>query len=445
MELAEVSVKKALKAGATEAEAYLKRTKEIRVEFAQEIENLKTIESLGIGLRVALDKKVAIYSTSILDESEISEAVAKAVKMAKVAPEDPDWRHMNKKFGKSNAQGYYDDKLKTLEYPRIVETLSSAIDLIRDYDKRVTPTRGALTLLESTISISNSYNESCERKETTIGVWMSAKAEEGNLKSTGDESQEARFWKEINFKELAVKAAEKAVKTLKAKPISSQKTSAVVRNQIFANILGVLLSGPVSADWVQKGRSPLSNKLGTKTASENVNVLDDGLMRGGLRTRPFDDEGHSTQMTPIIENGILKNYLYDTYTALKGNVESTGNAQRFDYWMSPQPLPNNLILKPGKASFEEIVRETKNGIFVEETIGEWLSNPVSGNLNATVTHGYFIKNGELMEPIKGVVISGNFYELLKSGIEIVGSDLRNSMQNYSPTVKLTQLTIAGKD
>jgi len=167
-------------------------------------------------------------------------------------------------------------------------------------------------------------------------------------------------------------------------------------------------------------------------------------MRGGVRTRPFDDEGHSTRITPIIEKGTLKNYLYDTYTALKENVRSTGNAQRYYYWMSPLPSPSNLILKPGKASLEEMIQETKNGIFVENTIGEWLSNPVSGNLNATVTHGYIIKNGELTEPIKGIVISGSFYELLKSGIETVGNDPRNSMQCYSPTVKLTQLTIAGK-
>jgi PmbA protein len=93
---------------------------------------------------------------------------------------------------------------------------------------------------------------------------------------------------------------------------------------------------------------------------------------------------------------------------------------------------------------EEIIRETKHGIFIEETIGEWLSNPVSGNLNATVTHGYCVENGELSEPIKGVVISGNFYELLKKGIESVGDDLRNSSENYSPTVKLAELTFAGE-
>jgi PmbA protein len=440
----ELAVKKALSRGATEAEAYVQRARTIRVEFSEEIENFKTVESVGMNLRVALGKKTAMYSTSILEESEIRDAAAKAVKIAKVAPEDPHWKHLNRKFGKASAEGYYDSTLENLDYGKIVETLISAVNSMESYDKRVKPTRGFLAMLISNVSMTNSYDESCERKETHIGVWMRTKAEEAGMKSTGTEHQQARFWKEINFEDLAVKAAEKAVKFLRAKPISGGKMPVIIRNQIFANILGVVLSGPINADWVQKGRSPLSNKLGTQMASENINVVDDGIMRGGWRTKPFDDEGHPTQRTSVIEKGTLKNYLYDTYTALNDDVESTGNAQRPYYWIPPQPSPNNLILKPGEVSPEETIRGTKKGIYIEDTIGEWLSNPISGNLNATVTHGYLVRNGELTQPIKGVVISGDFYELLKNGIDLIGNDLRNSMQNYSPTVKLAELTIAGK-
>jgi PmbA protein len=444
MELAESAIQKALKMKATEAEAYMQRTKTVRVEFDEKIKNLKTVESIGIGLRVALGKKIAMYSTSVSDENKIDEAVTKAIKIAKVAPPDPSWRHLNRKFGKASAEGYYDSKLENLDYQEIIGALNSSVKLIKDYDKRVKPTRGILTISRSNVSIANSYNESAERDETNIDVWMRTKAEESGMESTGNEHQEARFWKEISFEDLAVKAAEKAIKFLRAKPISSVKISAIIRNQIFASMLGVILGSSITADWVQKGRSPLSNKLGSQIASENISIYDDGVMHGGWRTKPFDDEGCPTQKTSLIEKGFLKNYLYDTYTALKDNVESTGNAQRPIYWIRPQPLPNNLVLKTGDMRCEEIIRETKHGIYIEETIGEWLSNPVSGNLNATVTHGYRVENGELSEPIKGVIISGNFYELLKKGIESVGDDLRNSSENYSPTVKLAELTFAGE-
>jgi len=444
MELAELAVKKALKLKATEAEAYVQRTKSVMVEFDQKIASFKTVESVGIGLRVALGKKIAMYSTSILNAKEVDEAVAKAVKIATAAPEDPDWKHLNKKFGKAPAEGYYDSKLESLDYQEIVGRLTSSVKLIGEYDKRVKPTRGVLYIAISNVAIANCYEESVERKETNVTVWMRTKIAVAGLESTGNEHQEARFWKEMAFEDLAVKAAEKAVKFLKAKPIPSGKTSLIMRNQIFANILGGLLGPPINADWVQKGRSPLANKLSTQIASESVTVVDDGLMKGGWGTKPFDDDGCPAQRTPVVEKGVLKNYLYDTYTALKANTKSTGNALRQAYWLKPSPAPTNLVLKPGDMKAEEMIRETKRGIYVDTTIGEWLSNPVSGNLNATISHGYLVKDGELKEPIKGVVISGNFYELLRKGMECVGKDLRNSAENYSPTVKLAEVTVAGE-
>jgi PmbA protein len=106
-------------------------------------------------------------------------------------------------------------------------------------------------------------------------------------------------------------------------------------------------------------------------------------------------------------------------------------------------------LQSGKTKLEEIIQETKEGLYVDQTIGEWLSNPVSGNLNATVTHGFLIENGKETQPVSGVIIAGNFHELLMSGVEMIGNDVRNSigttgMGVYSPTVKFAQLTIAGK-
>ncbi len=444
MEIAELAVKKALNFGATEAEAYVQKTKTLWIEFADKIESFKIIESIGLGLRVAINRKVAIHSTSILDKEEVEKAAEKAVKIAKVAPEDPDWKNLNDKFGESSARGYFDDKLEKLDYGEIVDRLTSAIGRINEYDKRVKPTRGILTAAVSSTVIMNNHGEENERKETFLAAWMRAKAEEGNEKSTGSEDCQIRFYEDMKIEEMAEKAAEKAIRFLKAKPIESGEIPVIIRNKVFASILGVVLSGPLNADWVQKGRSPLSNKIEAEIASQNINLIDNGTMYGGWRTRLFDDEGYPTQKTILIEKGILKNYLYDTYTALKENGESTGNAYRQRYWMPPQPLPSNLVLKEGTTSPEEMIQETKKGIFIEETIGEWLSNPVSGNLNATITHGYFIENGELTKPIKGVVISGNFYEILKSGIELLGNDLQNNMQNYSPSVKLSQITIAGK-
>lgn len=444
MELAELAISKALKLKATEAEAFVQRTNSVKVEFADQIESFKTTESVGMGLRVALGKKTAMYSTSLLNKETVEEAADKAINMARVAPEDPHWKHLNEKFGKTAVEGYYDKAIEKMEYHEIVDRLSSSTRLIGEYDKRVKPTRGILTFSSSKISITNSCDESSERMETNIVIQVTAKAVESGMESTGSEHQEARHWNEIEFEELAVGAADKAVRFLKAKPIPSGKTDVILRNQIFANLLGIFLGYPISADWVQKGRSPLAGKLGADMASDNITVIDDGTLKNGWATRPFDDEGYPSQRTAIVEKGVLKNFIYDTYTAFKAKTESTGNAQRSGYWVKPQPLPSNLMLKKGETHPDEIVRETKNGIYVDTTIGEWLSNPVSGNLNATITHGYLVKNGELKEPVKGVVVSGNFYELLRKGVGSIGKDLANSAEVYSPTVKLVEVTVAGE-
>src|SRR5512137_1601368 len=112
MQLADLAVKKALNAGATEAEAYVQRTNTVLVTFAEKIENLKTVESTGIGLRVAVGKKTAIYASSILDEEEIHNVALKAVKIARVAPEDSHWKNFNKRFAKTPVEGCYDKKLE---------------------------------------------------------------------------------------------------------------------------------------------------------------------------------------------------------------------------------------------------------------------------------------------------------------------------------------------
>ena len=198
------------------------------------------------------------------------------------------------------------------------------------------------------------------------------------------------------------------------------------------------------ANVVQRGGSPLSDKLGDMIAAENITITDDGTYTGGMGTRMCDGEGCPTQVTPVIEAGVLKNFLFDSYTALREDVDSTGNASRRSYASPPAPGPSNLILRPGTTSHDEIIEDIKNGLYVDNIIGAQLSNTVSGNLNAVVTRGYVIENGELTTPVKNVVLAGNFYEVLKDGYEILGNDPRNSGSVYSPTVKLGKITVAGK-
>ena len=444
MDIASLAVERASKLGATEAEAYVQRSRTIQIGFADRVQDINCAESMGLGLRVALGRRTAMYSTSILTEDEVGRAAERAMKIARVAPEDPHWKHLNRRFGSSTVEGCFDERIESIRYGEIMERLGPAIAVMKERDRRVKPTRGLLTLVSSKLFVSNSYGEHMEGKGTGVAVWMTVKAEDAGLESTGSEHQEARSWGEVDLESMAGSAVNKAIGFLEAKPIKGGVMPVIIRNQVVASIMEVMLSSPINADIVQKGGSPLAGKLGELIAAENISIVDDGTMPRGFGSRPFDDEGHPTQRTPVIENGVLRNFLYDNYTALKDGVDSTGNAKRSDYSSPPNPAPTDLILERGESGVDEIIEETQRGLYVENVIGEWLSNPVSGNLNATVTHGYVVEGGELKHPVKGVVLSGNFYELLKDGFEVVSDDTRNSGGYYSPTVKIRELTVAGE-
>ncbi len=442
MDIAELALREALRLGASEAEAYLCRVRSLEIEFIEDVESIKCPETTGLSLRVAMGRRVATYATSLLEREEALKAAEKAVKMARVAPEDADWRHLNRRYGDSPAEGFYDKETAELQPEEVVDALRPALELMGDLDERVRPARGMLTIAE--IHILNSYGDASHRRGTQVAIWLRAKAEEMGREATASEHRELRSWSSLDLERLAERVARRAVDFLDARPIASGEMPIIFRNQVFASILFQMLGGPISADWVQKGRSPLAGKLGEEVASEEITIIDDGVLPRGWATTPSDDEGHPTQRTFIIDQGILKGFLYDSYTALKEGVESTGNALRRMYWMKPEPSPTNLILKPGDATLEELIQETRRGLYVEETIGEWLSNPVSGQLNATVTHGYLIEQGEQAKPVKGVILTGDLYQLLKGGIDLIGRDLLNSGGGYSPSVRAAALTVAGE-
>ncbi len=433
-------VKKAIELGATEAEAFLISGKITSLSFSKYVEDFRSSLTTGVGLRAVVGKRVGLHSTSTLDD--VKSIAERAVAIAKSSPEDPHWVSLPKRLERRAVEGTYDGRLVKMEPEELVEVVSIVSNSVANVSEKVEPVRSLLYAIAGKVAICNSYGEEVEREGTIVTMWLTAKAEEAGRKATKTEHKEARTWADVDFEKLAMDAAEGALKSLEAKPIKSAKMPVVISNDLFASLLSIMLSGPFSADWVQEGRSPLANKVGSEIASNEITIVDDGTMSYGFGSKEFDDEGIATQRTTLIDKGVLVNFLYDTYTAQREGKRSTGNAWRW-YWTIPLPRPSNLVFQQGEAKVEEVIEETKSGLYVVETIGHWLSNPISGNLNATVTHGYLIENGELAQPVKGVVLSGDFYAVLKDGIDIIADDIRNTSNSYAPTVRVKELTIAG--
>jgi PmbA protein len=233
-------------------------------------------------------------------------------------------------------------------------------------------------------------------------------------------------------------AAQRAVRRLGARKIKTTRAPVVFDPEMAAGLLGSL-AGAASGPALYKGASFLIGKLGQQIASPQVTIFDDGLLKSALGSKPFDGEGLATRRKTLVDKGVLATYLLNTYSARKLKLASTGNAAR-SLGDSPGVSAANLYLQPGTHSPEEIIRTIKAGLLVTELIGFGI-NSVTGDYSRGAS-GMWIENGEVAYPVQEVTVAGNLKEMLMS-IEMVGNDLQWRSSVVSPTIKISEMTIAG--
>jgi PmbA protein len=247
-------------------------------------------------------------------------------------------------------------------------------------------------------------------------------------------------FKDLDPVKIGKEAAHRACQLLGAKVIKSQKIPLVLDPEIAAELLEVLVS-PLTAEAVQKGKSLFLGKLEKSAAADKLTVIDHGRMENGLGTVPFDDEGVPTQETRLIEKGILKNYLFNTYTANKGGAKSTGNASRASFMSTPDTGPTNLYISPGSRGPKSIVSSVKKGLYVTRVMGIHTANPISGDFSFGAA-GIMIENGEKTHAVRGITMAGNLIEILMH-IEEAGSDLRFFGSVGSPSLLIGGVSVSG--
>ncbi|MGQ4913326.1 MAG: TldD/PmbA family protein [Candidatus Asgardarchaeia archaeon] len=429
-------------AGITEGELFFEETTTWELELEKQIESLKNAKRIGIGARVVVDgRKVGFYSSTVNTPDDIEHIINIAYKIAKAQKEDPDWISLPKNIGQARVEGIFDKKLANVSIDDLMQLSHEYRDRISEF-KDIYPSRSNIEIDRCKVGIVTTYGAELIKEETGLVAWLRMVAKKGAKKASGDEYWISRRW-DAPIEWLIGEAARKAVLALKAKKIQSAKMKVIWKNSFATEVLNTMLSRTISAESVQKGRSPLAGKIGEKIASDIFTIIDEGLRKWGIGTSPFDDEGVPQQNMVIFEKGVLKNFVYDSYTAHKEEKESTGNAAR-GYTSIPHPAPHNLVLKRGRYKLETLISNVEKGILIEDAIGTWLSNPISGEINATITHGQLIENGELTKSVKGVIIRGNWFDIIKNGIEIIGNDVRAGINVYSPSILISEMTIAGK-
>ena len=233
-------------------------------------------------------------------------------------------------------------------------------------------------------------------------------------------------------------AARRTLAKLGARKVPTQEAAVVFDPDSARSILG-LLAGCITGGAIWRKSSYLEGRLGTKVASELVNVVDDPLIARAPGSRPYDGEGLLSRRNVVVEKGVLKSYLLDSYSARKLSMASTASASRGGSG-GVGPSTTNFVLSPTTESPEDILRSTKSGLFVTDMMGFGF-NAVTGDFSRGAA-GFWIENGEKTFAVSEVTISLNLNELL-SRIDAVGSDLDLRSSVASPTIRVSGMTIAG--
>jgi PmbA protein len=436
-------VDRAHRAGASAADVLAREAEEFSaVVRLGKIESLKEAASKTLGLRVFLGTRSASSYSSDFSPASLERLMRRTLAMAEATSEDPASGLAERaRLGRYEGDlALYEDDVRELSTDQRIAWARRAEQAALSADPRIANSEGAWfeaslasKAYASSLGFSGSYRASY------CAVAVAPIAQNGGGMQRDYWYTVGRGVKSLEDPEaVGRKAAERALGKLGARKVSTCRVPVVFDPETARSLIGHLFAA-VRGDTVYRQASFLTGKLGRRVASANVTVFDDGLRPGGFGSRPFDDEGVPSSLTPVIEQGVLTNYLLNSYSARKLKLTTTGNAQRGNAG-PPSVGPKNFYLAPGKTSPEEIIRSVPQGLYVRDLIGFGV-NVVTGDYSRGAS-GLWIEKGELAFPVEEVTIAGNLAEMLNN-IAAIGSDLEFRSVLAAPTLLVEGLTVAG--
>jgi PmbA protein len=442
-------VARAMKAGASDAEAVVREGDEFSVNVRMgEVETLKESGSRGLGLRVFLGTRSASTSTSDLTEDGIRQLVEGAIALAKVTEEDPfTGLPETAQFGAlaSDLHLYYED-VYSLAGPERIDWARRCEAAALAADPRITNSDGgSFDAATGRKVMANSRGFIGSYRTSYAGVSAAPLAMDANGQMQRDGWWSgARRLNDLESPELIGKeAARRTLRRLGARKVPTQRVPIVFAPEVARSLIGSVFEA-ASGDSIWRHASFLAGKMGAPIAASTLTIVDDNAMllangTGGFGSSPFDGEGLPSLRTVVVENGVLQTYLLNTYSARKLGLKSTHNASR-GLAGTPGIGCGNLYLEPGKQSPEEIIAETGTGLYVTSLMG-FGTNIVTGDYSRGAT-GLWIENGQLTHAVEEITIAGNLGEMLMN-VTAIGNDLVFRGSLASPTLRIDGMTIAG--
>ena len=447
-EVAKAVLAQAMKAGATDAEAVAYEGEEFAalVRLGQ-VETLKESGSRAVGLRVFNGLRTASTSSSDLSPDGLEKLVEGAVALAKITSEDPfiglpeesEFGQLSGDLGLYFADVNEQPPAERIEIARRCEAAAMA------FDTRIQNSGGGdFDTATSHKVMVNSRGFTGEYRRSYCGFSAApiAHDEHGRMQRNYWYSSSRTTRKLGDPEEIGRIAAERTLRRLGARQVKTQRAPVVFSPEIARSIMGNLFEA-ANGDSIYRHATFLDGMLGERVAGENITVVDDGTMVfdgiGGFGTSPYDGEGLPTRRTVLVERGILKSYVTNTYTARKLGLKSTGNASR-GLAGNPGIGAGNFYLEPGTLTPEKLIGEVQQGLYVTETMGFGV-NLVTGYFSQGAS-GLWIENGALTFPVEEITIAGNLKDMYRN-ISAIGNDLNFRSSSAAPTIRIEGMMIAG--
>ncbi|PMQ01896.1 MAG: PmbA protein [Dictyoglomus sp. NZ13-RE01] len=418
------------------AELFYQEVEKVHLSISGgDIERFQSSKESGYSVRVIKNNRHGFSYANNIEKME--DILDKAINSAEVLSEDNNWTFVENVICKD--ENFYRDEPSIREK---IDTLKEVEKQIYAKDKRIKSIREVTyEFYKVRVNILNSLGSELEYNYQYQYVYTEVGASDGKDERGSWEFKVGKTWYDLDFNDLISKSVWKAISLLGAKPISSQRAVVILPRERAQDLLEVFVQA-FSADMVQKGKSIFKNKIGEKIASEKLTIIEDPNLEEAFLRRKFDDEGIFTKSKEIVKDGKLNSFLHNLYTANKDNVKSTGNCVRGSYKNLPGVGAFNLFIKPGEKSEEEIIKSTKDGLYVFNLMGLHLIDPISGDFSIGAD-GLWIKDGEFVGPVCEITISGNLKDFLQSVSE-VSKEITFNGTVVSPMLKLEDIMLAGK-
>ena len=420
----------AKKLGATDSSVIVGNSISETVNFRnQKLDESNRSDNLAINLTTYIGKKKSSISSSNLLKENLDTLIEKCIETTKNTPEDefnslPDKDLLAKEV--KDLDLYDDTHIKNetkIEYLTKLETSASN-------DKKIVNTESSFTQDKSNFILANSDGFSKGYKSSSFTASSVTVAKDDKSMERDYEYTSKCHLKDIkDAKELGKLAAEQTIRKLSPKKIGSEKISLIFDKRIAKVILSTF-AGAISSSAISRGTSFLKDKINQKIFSNEINIFDKPDILKGLGSRSFDSEGVKTNTLKLVERGVLKHYLIDTYNGKKLNQKSNGRCGG----------TSNLYFENGNISYKDLLNSKSKCLYITETIGHG-SNIVTGDYSVGAT-GFLVENGEFKHPINEITIAGNFKDMFQN--IILADDLEFEYATNSPTMMIEGMVVAGK-